>query len=73
MQPETFEYFINLDERGEFYADVRDCTGETILEIEGDSVFEDGWMKHNQDLDGLKEYLCFLAIAGQRDTVKRGN
>ena len=30
-----FEYFVNLDERGEFFADVRSADGDTVFEIHG--------------------------------------
>lgn len=63
----TFGYSINLDERGEFYADVRDASGETIFEIhapdeEGCSIFEDGFMRHKTDLAGLQFYLVDLGV-----------
>ena len=29
----TFHYYINLDERGEFYADVRDERDQTITDL----------------------------------------
>jgi len=54
-------YHINLDERGEFYADVR-RGGETIFEIKGFDIFEDGWMKHKEDMIGLVEYLEHLGL-----------
>lgn len=52
-----FGYYVNLDERGDFYADVRDPSGETIFEIhaEGDgsiALIEDGFMRHKTDLAG---------------------
>jgi hypothetical protein len=64
-------YFINLDERGSFSADVRDAAGKTLFEIkagneleEGEtSIFEDGFMKHKHDMDGLADYLTDLGIA----------
>lgn len=31
-----YRYFINLDERGEFYADIRDASDNTVLEIDTD-------------------------------------
>ena len=31
--PQVLKYYINLDERGEFYADIRDESENTILEI----------------------------------------
>ena len=54
-------YHINLDERGEFRADVR-RDGNTIFEIDGFDIFEDGFMKHKEDMDGLVEYLEHLGL-----------
>lgn len=31
---EVLEYYVNLDERGEFYADIRNKKGETLVEID---------------------------------------
>jgi pyruvate/2-oxoglutarate/acetoin dehydrogenase E1 component len=36
-----YEYFVNLDERGMFSADVRDAQGKTVLEISNESNYED--------------------------------
>ena len=63
-----FGYYIDLDERGSFRADVRNADGETVFEVlagdelqEGDSsIFEDGFMGHKNDLDGLTQYLRSL-------------
>ena len=76
----TFEYHINVDERGSFFADVRDESGETVLTIkagneleEGESsIFEDGFMKHKGDMDGLHEYLEELGIANDGDKLIAG-
>lgn len=57
-----YEYYINLDERGEFFADVRDEQDKTVFEIHGFEIFEDGFMSHANDLDGLKEHLYSLDI-----------
>lgn len=54
-------YHINLDERGEFYADVR-RDDETIFEIKGFDIFEDGFMQHKNDIGGLREYLGDLGL-----------
>lgn len=70
----TFEYFINCDERGEFRADVRDPNGTTVFEVEGFEIFEDGFMKHKNDLTGLAEYLGnHLGILSANDTLVSGN
>lgn len=58
----NYEYWINLDERGEFFADVRDADGKTILEthsnLDGEiDLVTDGYMRHGRDLAGLREYL----------------
>jgi len=37
-----YEYYINLDERGEFYADVRtEDTQDTVYEIKGFDILTD--------------------------------
>lgn len=69
----TFGYYINLDERGSFFADVRDDAGETIFEIrcEGDDfwIFEDGWMESKLDVDGLADYMVDLGLITRGSTV----
>lgn len=65
-----YGYSINLDERGDFYADVRNERGETVFEIKAGnsldedeaSIFEVGYMKHKHDLAGLTDYLRSLNI-----------
>lgn len=71
--PRTYEYFINLDERGEFYADVRNPEGQTVYEIRGQDIFEDGFMKHSKDLDGLQAYLTDLGFLSPNDYLVHGN
>ena len=68
----TYAYFINLDERGEFYADVRDLGGNTVIEIEGFEIFEDGYMKNKNDLAGLLDYMIELDIANDGDELVKG-
>lgn len=73
-----FTYHVNLDERGEFYADVRDSAERTVFEIGGEEGYpmaemvEDGFMKHTRDLDGLHEYLRSLDIIGPKDYLVKG-
>lgn len=56
-------YVINLDERGEFFADVRKSgSGASIFEIRGFSIFKDGFMKNKADVDGLHKYLVHLGV-----------
>jgi len=77
----TYKYYINLDERGCFYADVRNQNEKTIFEIkagdelpEGEtSIFEDGFMKNKNDLNGLKSYLVSLGIINKDATIVKGN
>ncbi|MDD2609445.1 MAG: hypothetical protein PHX60_07060 [Giesbergeria sp.] len=59
-----YGYYTNLDERGMFYADVRDSSGTTVFEIRvGDNLldensdFEDYSMKNKQDVSGLEKFL----------------
>lgn len=63
-----FGYYIDLDERGSFRADVRNVDGETVFEVlagdelpEGESsIFDDGFMGNTNDLYGLTQYLRSL-------------
>jgi hypothetical protein len=64
----TFHYYINLDERGEFNADVRDENDNTVLEITGDD-FEMGVLKHKHDHDGLWRHLINLGIIKHGDKL----
>ncbi len=75
-----FEYYINLDERGEFSADVRNFKGKTIFSIT--SVFcsadeiEDmlyGYMRHKNDIEGLRKYLISSKLIKESDKLIKGN
>jgi hypothetical protein len=68
-----YEYYINLDERGEFRADVRKPSGETIFEIDGFDIFEDGFMCHANDMGGLADYLADLGIIKTTDRIVMSN
>ncbi len=73
-----YTYHINLNERGSFYADVRDSKENTVFEIkagneleEGESsIFEYGYMRHTDDIDGLLDYMIDLGIASKGDTLQ---
>ena len=76
-KPVNFTHHVNLDERGSYYADVRDHKGETVFTIkagneleEGESdIFEDGFMKDKHDMTGLKSYLVSLGIMDKNDIL----
>jgi hypothetical protein len=60
-------FYINLDERGAFYADLRDENEESLYEIHSEddgsiSLIEDGFMRHKEDLDGLQAYLVDMGM-----------
>jgi hypothetical protein len=62
-----YGYYVNLDERGEFYADVRDHQENSVFELRSGpdgtiDLIEDGYMKHKTDLDGLEAYLKEISI-----------
>ena len=64
----VYYYYINLDERGEFYADVRDENDKTVFEIkigsdnDNPDVLLDIGMKHTEDINGLEKHLKELDI-----------
>lgn len=70
---ELFGYFVNLDERGSFYADVRGADGETVFEIRADGeeidLVDAGYMRHKTDVDGLSEHLSSLGIIPAGATI----
>lgn len=70
-KPRHLEYFIDLDERGEFRADVRDGS-KTIFDIEGFDIFEDGFMRDQSDIGGLLTYLKDLGVARAGDSLEFG-
>jgi hypothetical protein len=66
----TYFYHINLNERGQFYADVRDEKDNTIFEIKGFEIFKDGFMTNVKDMNGLKNYLVNLSLISKQDELK---
>lgn len=70
MDNKLFGYYINLDERGSFSADVRNVEGETVFDIKAgnelnedeSSIFDDGFMKDKNDLNGLCDHLKDMGI-----------
>lgn len=76
MDKKTYGYYVNLDERGSFNADVRDRSGKSVYEVkagdelkEGESsIFEDGFMKHKDDLVGLTKYLREMGVI-EKDSI----
>lgn len=69
MEATPYGYYVNLDERGEFYADVRNPDGASVFEIHGFEIFDDGFMKDKGDIAGLQEYLADLQVIGASDKV----
>jgi hypothetical protein len=70
-KPSHYLYYINLDERGGFYADVRGKNGKTVLEIRGgnelpegeSSLVDDGFMRNFRDIDGLRDYMRSIGFS----------
>lgn len=72
------------EERGNFDAHVEDINGKVIWEvhypefyedsesgemIENSTIFEDGFMKHVEDVDGLQKYLSDIGIIDADDEI----
>lgn len=73
-----YEYYINLDERGEFYADVRDPeTDDSVFEIADidhlNELVEDGFIDNGHDITGIQEYLIDMEIINPDDTITEAN
>ena len=77
MKTKIYKYFINLNERGSFYADVRDEKGKTVYEVRGGnelpedetSLVEDGYMKNFTDAYGLQEYLKEIGVIKENAVI----
>lgn len=73
----NYGYYINLDERGDFQADVRDASGKTVfefsagcsLEEDESSLFDDGFMVNKNDIEGLTSYLRDCGFIPQNGVV----
>jgi len=69
-----YEYYINKDERGEFYADVRDPRdGLTMYEFSGFWMFEDGFMTNKHDMIGLRDYMVNMGLCSYDDDIIPAN
>lgn len=65
MSASLFGYYINLDERGEFYADVRNSAGETICEFhtqDARELIEDGLIKNIRDPHEVGRHLISTGV-----------
>ncbi|PZO71698.1 MAG: hypothetical protein DI629_21355 [Mesorhizobium amorphae] len=69
----AYGYYINLDERGSFHADVRGIDGKTILEVraegEDPELVEDGFMSDRHDVSGLEAHMREVGLIGENDRV----
>lgn len=70
-------YYINLDERGDFYADVRDENDNTVYEIKSieqlNELIDNGFMRHSKDIEYLESYLMNIEFINSKDTLEFGN
>lgn len=71
----TFQYFINLDERGEFNADVRNEQGKTVYEID---TAEAHWLFENYNInvnrkEQIQQYLIEMKLMKENDILVKGN
>ena len=72
-----YGYYINDDERGSFFADVRNPKGSTIFEIRAgnsleedeSSIFDDGFMCDKGDVAGLTTYLIDLGVIPKESQI----
>lgn len=77
LPSDLYGYFIDLDERGSFLADVRDLDGKTVFEVRaGDSLGEDetsliddGFMRDTRDISGLTDYLRSMNVIPSHASV----
>ena len=71
-----YKYYVNLDERGEYYADIRDGQDNTVWEVNTEGMSElidDGFMNHKDDLSSLEAYLIEVGIFPKDSGLTKGN
>ena len=72
-----YKYYININERGDFNADVRAPDGTTVFEIQNADhmweLVEDGFMHDGEDISGLFEHLCTIGLVTDNDRIVSGN
>lgn len=68
-----YGYSINLDERGEFHADVRDLADHSVFHIVSiddlQSSVEMGLLRHKDDYQGLERHLREVGIIGDNADI----
>ncbi len=75
----TYYYHVDLNERGSYRAHVESYAGKSVFTIlDGDelgedesSIFEDGFMRNEDDMRGLTDYLRDLGVIGKTAHVER--
>lgn len=71
-----YKWYINLDEHGRFYGDLRREDQGVIFEIDENKLHEmvdDGVIRHGRDLPGLWNYLRKRGVIEWPSTITRGN
>jgi hypothetical protein len=73
----TYEFIVDLDERGIFSCHVDDPEGKDVWsastedEVEGEFwPVRDGFMKHTEDMKGLENYLKSMKIMPKDAVLK---
>lgn len=68
----TYYYYINLDERGDFFADVRKENDETIVEFrDAEDFYEDGF-GDIRSVNDVEDYLKSVGVINADDEVEWG-
>ena len=74
--PRRYEYYINMDERGEFNSDVRDELGRTVWECESIEFANGLWECERvnvRDVRSLEQYLQHIGVIDGCATLEKGN
>jgi len=68
----TYEYYINIDERGEFCSDVRDENNKTIAEFRCVEEFREDGFGDLRSINDVNEYLISIGILKSDDNLVWG-
>jgi sulfur relay (sulfurtransferase) DsrC/TusE family protein len=69
-----FEYYINLDERGEFYADIRDKSEKSVVEIDTDYAhFLSDERVNLKNVTQIRDYFRSIGLLPNDAILVKGN
>jgi len=71
-----YKYYVNLDERGEFFADLRTPNDDSLWEADTQAMtelIEGGFMQHKTDIASLCFHLIDCGVLPKQSKIVMGD